>query len=194
MLLLYNIGINIYYGLVYLASIFNNKANLWIKGRREQRVRPLESGIWFHFASLGEFEQGRPVLEKTRMLYPHHKIVITFFSPSGYEIRKNTPLADAVYYLPLDTAKNAQEFISAIKPVMAVFTKYEYWYHYFNELHKQHVPLYIISRSGNASMIDRRCVQHECELAATHLLVDKTLIPKGINQHSQRNSVWLNAL
>ncbi len=145
MLLLYNFAITLYYRLLYIVSIFNNKASLWIKGRKNQQVEALSSSIWFHFASLGEFEQGRPVLEKMRQLYPANPIVITFFSPSGYEIRKNTPLAHAVYYLPLDTARNAREFITAIKPVMAIFTKYEYWYHYFNELHTQHVPLYMIS-------------------------------------------------
>jgi len=145
MLLLYNIGILIYYRLVYIVSIFNNKAKLWIKGRQNQQVQPLASSIWFHFASLGEFEQGRPVLEEMRRLYPGQPVVVTFFSPSGYQIRKNTPLADAVYYLPLDTAGKAREFINTIRPQMAIFTKYEYWYHYFNELHKQHVPLYIIS-------------------------------------------------
>ncbi|WP_317042451.1 3-deoxy-D-manno-octulosonic acid transferase [Mucilaginibacter sp. OK098] len=101
--------------------------------------------IWFHFASLGEFEQGRPVLEQFKILYPNNKIVVTFFSPSGYEIRKNTLLADAVYYLPLDTAQNARDFIDSIQPKMAIFTKYEYWYHFFNEMHRQNVPVYVIS-------------------------------------------------
>jgi 3-deoxy-D-manno-octulosonic-acid transferase len=145
MLLLYNFGITLYFWLLYIVSIFNNKAKLWIKGRQGQQVQPLASSIWFHFASLGEFEQGRPVLERMRQLYPGKPIVITFFSPSGYEVRKNTPLADAVYYLPLDTRRNARKFVEAIKPDMAIFTKYEYWYHYFDRLHQQHVPLYIIS-------------------------------------------------
>ncbi|OOQ58854.1 3-deoxy-D-manno-octulosonic acid transferase [Mucilaginibacter pedocola] len=145
MLLLYNIGITLYYLLVYIVSIFNNKAKLWLSGRQKQHVQPLNKSIWFHFASLGEFEQGRPVLEKMRNMYPDVPVVVTFFSPSGYEVRKNTPLADAVYYLPLDTSKNAARFIATINPTMAVFTKYEYWYHYFNQLHKRHVPLYIIS-------------------------------------------------
>jgi len=142
---LYNIGIKLYYFAVWLASFFNAKAGLWIKGRRQQKFAQLSSSIWFHFASLGEFEQGRPILEAMRSLHPEKKIVLTFFSPSGYEIRKNTPLADAVYYLPLDTEYNAQKFIEATKPTMAVFTKYEYWYHYFNELHEQQIPLYIVS-------------------------------------------------
>ncbi|PAW91994.1 3-deoxy-D-manno-octulosonic acid transferase [Mucilaginibacter sp. MD40] len=145
MLFIYNIGINLYHRIACLFSLFSNKAKLWINGRQNQQIQPLESCIWFHFASLGEFEQGWPVLESVRERYPLQTIVITFFSPSGYEIRKNTPLANHVYYLPLDTAANAQQFISTIKPQMAIFTKYEYWYHFFNELHRQHIPLYIIS-------------------------------------------------
>ncbi len=145
MLLLYNIGIRLYFFSIWIASFFNKKAQLWVNGRKTQAISEYRHSIWFHFASLGEFEQGRPVLEQMRTLHPGGKIVITFFSPSGYEVRKNTPLADAVYYLPLDTAKNAGEFIDTIKPRMAVFTKYEYWYHYFNELHRREIPLYIIS-------------------------------------------------
>ncbi|SDP87592.1 3-deoxy-D-manno-octulosonic-acid transferase [Mucilaginibacter sp. OK268] len=142
---LYNIGIKLYYFAIWLASFFNTKAGLWIKGRLQQKLVSFKSSIWFHFASLGEFEQGRPILEAMREQYPGKSIVVTFFSPSGYEIRKNTPLADAVYYLPLDTPNNARDFIAAIKPDMAIFTKYEYWYHYFKELNRQHIPLYIVS-------------------------------------------------
>ena len=142
---LYNIGIKLYYFTIWLASFFNAKASLWISGRKKQRFANFNGSIWFHFASLGEFEQGRPILEAMRERHPGKKIVVTFFSPSGYEIRKNTPLADAVYYLPLDTAKNARHFINTVNPEIAVFTKYEYWYHYFNELHKKDVSLYIIS-------------------------------------------------
>ncbi|HEY0244723.1 MAG TPA: glycosyltransferase N-terminal domain-containing protein [Mucilaginibacter sp.] len=142
---LYNLGLRLYFLAIYVASFFSKKANLWINGRKGQYVSPIAESIWFHLASLGEFEQGRPVLEQMRDLYPAKKIVITFFSPSGYEIRKNTPLADAVYYLPLDTAKNAHNFINIIQPTIAVFTKYEYWYHFFNELHQRQTPLYIIS-------------------------------------------------
>ena len=142
---LYNIGIKLYYFAIWLASFFNAKAGLWINGRRQQKLDRFNSSIWFHFASLGEFEQGRPILEAMREQYPGKSIVVTFFSPSGYEIRKNTPLADAVYYLPLDTPDNARDFIAAVKPDMAIFTKYEYWYHYFNELNRQNIPLYIVS-------------------------------------------------
>ncbi len=145
MLLIYNIGVRLYFLVINFASFFNAKAKLWLDGRKVQVIKPLEGCTWFHFASLGEFEQGRPVLEALKLKEPETKIVITFFSPSGYEIKKNTELAHAVYYLPLDTAENAAGFINTLRPARAIFTKYEYWYHYFNELNKQHIPLYIIS-------------------------------------------------
>lgn len=145
MLLLYNIGIRLYFIAIYLASFFNEKAKRWFAGRKTQTLIRIPGCFWFHFASLGEFEQGRPVLEQLKALYPDNKIVVTFFSPSGYEIRKDTPLADAVYYLPLDTAKNAKDFIDVIQPRMAIFTKYEYWYHFFNEMHSREIPVYVIS-------------------------------------------------
>ncbi|MGI4729861.1 MAG: 3-deoxy-D-manno-octulosonic acid transferase [Janthinobacterium lividum] len=130
---------------IWLASIFNQKAKLWIDGRRNQKLVTIDASLWFHFASLGEFEQGRPVLEKLKAENPALITVVTFFSPSGYEIRKNTPLADYVYYLPLDTRKNAENFIQTINPKIAVFTKYEYWYFYFDELYQHEIPLYLIS-------------------------------------------------
>ncbi len=145
MLLLYNLGVRFYFILIWVASHFNKKANLWIKGRKNVKYQHFDKSAWFHFASLGEYEQGLPVLISYRAQYPSIPIVITFFSPSGYEIRKNTPYADAVYYLPLDTAANAQHFINAIKPSIAVFTKYEYWYHYFYTLNRANVPLFVIS-------------------------------------------------
>jgi len=145
MLLFYNLGIRLYYVLALIVSFFNKKAKLWVQGRNSQHVAEFQNSLWFHFASLGEFEQGRPVLEELRQQYPQQPVVVTFFSPSGYEVRKNTPLADAVYYLPLDTAANARQFITQINPAVAVFTKYEYWFYFFAELHSRQVPLYIIS-------------------------------------------------
>lgn len=145
MLLLYNLGIRFYFFLIFIASFFNKKAKLWIDGRKKTNYRQFSKSAWFHFASLGEFEQGLPVLIAYQSKYPDTKIVITFFSPSGFEIRKNTPFADAVYYLPVDTAQNARKFIDAINPSIAVFTKYEYWYHFFNELNRKKIPLLIIS-------------------------------------------------
>ncbi len=150
MLLLYIIGIRLYIFLIRIFSLFNPKAKLFINGRKNtytqiaQKINPNEKQIWFHFASLGEFEQGRPVLEKLKSLYPAKKIVVTFFSPSGYEIRKNYALAD-VFYLPIDTAANAKRFIASINPEMAIFTKYEFWHFYFKELKDRHIPLYVIS-------------------------------------------------
>lgn len=206
MLVLYNIGILLYYTLVYIVSLYKNKAKLWIKGRSGQQVKPLNSSIWFHFASLGEFEQGRPVLEAIKNDYPQHPIVVTFFSPSGYEARKETPLADAVYYLPLDRAANARKFIRTINPVMAIFTKYEYWYHFFNELHKKHVPLYIISgifRPGQVffkwygglhrkmlKMVTWFFVQ---DIPSKHLLHDAGITNVTISGDTRFDRVWANA-
>jgi len=150
MKLLYIIGIQAYTLLIRIFSLFNPKAKLFINGRKNsyaaiaQKINPAEKHIWFHFASLGEFEQGRPVLEKLKSRYPEKKIVVTFFSPSGYEIRKNYPLAD-VFYLPVDTAKNARRFVNSINPEMAIFTKYEFWHFYFKELKDRGIPLYLIS-------------------------------------------------
>ncbi|WP_374949549.1 3-deoxy-D-manno-octulosonic acid transferase [Mucilaginibacter sp.] len=207
MLQLYNIGIIIYYTLVSIVSLFNNKAKLWIKGRKQQRIQPLKSSIWFHFASLGEFEQGRPVLEAIKAHYLQHPVVITFFSPSGSEVRKNTPLADAVYYLPIDRPANAREFVAAVNPVMAIFTKYEYWYHFFNELHQNHVPLYIISgifRPGQVffkwygglhrqmlKMVTWFFVQ---DIPSKHLLHDRGITNVTISGDTRFDRVWANAM
>lgn len=113
--------------------------------RIHSEIHPFQSYAWFHFASLGEFEQGVPVLQLIKENKPQYKIIITFFSPSGYEARKNSKLADHVYYLPVDTPENARELVRLINPKLAVFTKYEYWYYYFKELHDKKIPLYIIS-------------------------------------------------
>jgi 3-deoxy-D-manno-octulosonic-acid transferase len=151
MLWLYNIAIQLYSLIIRIFSTFNTKASLFANGRRNifskiaKKIDLNVRHIWFHFASLGEFEQGRPVLELLKVQYPNKKIVITFFSPSGYEIRKNYPLASGIFYLPLDTSANALKIIKAFNPELAIFTKYEYWYHYFNELHNKKIPLLIIS-------------------------------------------------
>jgi len=151
MLWLYNFGVFLYKTLLYIVSPFNTKAKLFLKGRKnifkniKNQVALIKKPIWFHFASLGEFEQGRPVLEDLKRDYPDKKIIITFFSPSGYEIRKNYELADGVFYLPLDTNKNAAEFIRLVDPEIAIFTKYEFWYHYFKTLNDHQIPLIIIS-------------------------------------------------
>jgi 3-deoxy-D-manno-octulosonic-acid transferase len=151
MLFLYNTGIYLYTLFILIASFNNKKAAAWIKGRKglleliEKSLDKSKRYTWFHFASLGEFEQGRPVLERLKSENPELPVLITFFSPSGFEIRKNYALADHVFYLPVDTRTNAIEFIRLINPKIAIFTKYEYWYHYFDELSKNNIPLYVIS-------------------------------------------------
>ena len=151
MLILYNLSIRIYNLLIIIYQRFSPKAHLWVEGRKnifEKISNEVDSNlpsIWFHFASLGEFEQGRPVLERAKESYPTYKIIITFFSPSGYELRKNYKNADHIFYLPLDTNANAEKFVKLINPKLVIFTKYEFWYHYLNELNKQNIPLIVIS-------------------------------------------------
>jgi len=151
MLFLYNIGVYIYYVSVFLASIFNRKAKKWIRGRKkifeqlEKTIDPSQKIIWFHAASLGEFEQGRPVIESFHDKYPDYKILLTFFSPSGYEIKKDYEHADYVFYLPVDLKKNAQKFIRIVNPRIVIFIKYEFWFNYINELNKNNIPVFIIS-------------------------------------------------
>lgn len=152
MLFFYNLSILFYQLVIYLVSPFNSKAKQWISGRKDI-FKKLESTfidnttdiIWFHAASLGEFEQGRPVIEAYRHKFSNCKILITFFSPSGYEIRKKYEKADWVFYLPLDTRRNAKKFLAITKPKKVVFIKYEFWFHYLNELQKQDIPTYFIS-------------------------------------------------
>lgn len=151
MFFLYNL-LTVFTGfLLKIVPLFNHKISLFVKGRKtvfntlEENIHTQDKTIWFHSASLGEYEQGLPVMEKIRKQYPNHKIVLTFFSPSGYEIRKNTKAADVVVYLPLDTAGNAKRFIKQVHPEMTFFIKYEYWPNYLKELKKAGTPTYLIS-------------------------------------------------
>lgn len=152
-MLIYNAGVRAYTLAIHFFSLFNSKAKLWVEGRRNWKLSLQEKTnrikndkkIWMHCASLGEFEQGRPVIEKIKSNYPNYKIVLSFFSPSGFEIRKNYEHADVIIYLPSDTEKNARDFISIIKPEFAVFVKYEFWLNYLFELNKQKIPVYLIS-------------------------------------------------
>ena len=151
---LYNISIYIYAVLIYIASFFNSKAKLWVDGRKNvfQKIKsqiPNQSFeipiIWFHCASLGEFEQGRTLIEQIKIQNPKVKIILTFFSPSGYEIRKNYEGADHVFYLPIDTPNNAKQFVELIKPKAVFFIKYEFWFNYLLELKKHEIPTYLVS-------------------------------------------------
>ena len=136
---------------ISVSSITNEKARNWITGRKkllqniQSSLQPDEKRIWIHCASLGEFEQGRPVLDAIKQQYPDYKIVLTFYSPSGYVIRQNYEKADYVFYLPLDTKKNAEKFISLVNPKLAIFVKYEFWHHFLNTLDKKNIPLLLIS-------------------------------------------------
>ena len=148
---MYNIVIYIYLIGVAIASCFNKKVKKMWAGERQaikvlrEKVDPNARYIWFHAASLGEFEQGRPLMEYLRKTHPEYKILLTFFSPSGYEVRKNYEGADIICYLPLDTIRNARRILRAIKPVMAFFIKYEFWYNYLHILQHRGVPTYSVS-------------------------------------------------
>jgi 3-deoxy-D-manno-octulosonic-acid transferase len=149
---MYNLGIYIYGILLNLASVFNKKAELWVSGRKNLYARLSDALkgnqspiIWFHAASLGEFEQGRPVIEAFRAARPEYKILVTFFSPSGYEIRKNYKGADWIFYMPLDTPSNARRFVDIVKPKKAVFIKYEFWLNHLIRLQQIGCELFEIS-------------------------------------------------
>ncbi len=148
--LVYNFGIFFYGFIVRIVALFNPKARKWIVGRQNWRKNIAQNftpskTIWFHCASLGEFEQGRPLIEEIKKKSLSSKIVITFFSPSGYEIRKNYQGADFICYLPLDTPKNARDFIKLIQPDQAFFVKYEFWANYLFELKRHKIPTYCVS-------------------------------------------------
>jgi 3-deoxy-D-manno-octulosonic-acid transferase len=151
MLFLYNLIILLASQVVKLLALFSPKMKLFVNGRKEvfpilqSKINANDKTIWFHAASLGEYEQGLPVIEKIKEKFPNHKIVVTFFSPSGYEVRKNNTVADATVYLPLDTKSNAQKFIKTINPELVFFIKYEYWPNYLNELKKLQIKTYLIS-------------------------------------------------
>ncbi len=158
-LFIYRLSIRVYYILIWIFPSFNSKAKKWISGRKDllqtisSKVHANEKYIWFHCASVGEFEQGRPLIDAIREQYPQYKIVLTFFSPSGYELRKNFEGVNHVFYLPLDTPSNVSQFITLINPVLAVFVKYEFWVGYLNELKKRNIPAVLISAKFRESQV-----------------------------------------
>ncbi|MBD2767772.1 3-deoxy-D-manno-octulosonic acid transferase [Hymenobacter sp. BT664] len=160
MLLLYDIALRLYGLLLRLLAPFVPKAAAWVAGRRGllAHIRHTLGAdpaprVWFHCASLGEFEQGRPLLEAYRQAHPGTKVVLTFFSPSGYEIRKNWPGADFIFYLPLDTRGNAQAFLETVQPRLVVFVKYEFWYHFLSEAQQRGIPTIIVSAIFRADQV-----------------------------------------
>ena len=151
MLFLYNLVVSIAGFFLKIVAFFSPKIKLFVEGRKnvftvlEEKIAPTDKTIWFHSASLGEYEQGLPVIEKIKEKYPSHKIIVTFFSPSGYEVRKNNTVADVTIYLPLDTKSNAKKFLKLAHPELAFFIKYEFWLNYLKELENNKIPTYLIS-------------------------------------------------
>ncbi|MES2812819.1 MAG: glycosyltransferase N-terminal domain-containing protein [Bacteroidota bacterium] len=151
MFFLYNLVVHLAEFLIKIVALFSPKIKLFVEGRKnvfsilKDKINTTDKTIWFHAASLGEYEQGLPVMEKIKEKFPTHKIVLTFFSPSGYEVRKNNSAADVTVYLPLDTRYNAQKFITLVHPEKVFFIKYEYWPNYLNELKKKNIDTYLIS-------------------------------------------------
>jgi 3-deoxy-D-manno-octulosonic-acid transferase len=160
MIFLYNLGISFLRIAFKLAAPFHSKASAFVTGRKDiiAKINTAVAGntaplIWVHCASLGEFEQGRPIIESFKKEFADHKILLTFFSPSGYEVRKNYPLADYVFYLPWDTSFNAKRFVEMTKPVMALFVKYEFWLNYSMELKRRNIPLLSVSAIFRADQL-----------------------------------------
>lgn len=148
---LYNFSIYLYTISIRIAALFNAKAKLWLKGRKNifqnlaDTIKNEKDIVWFHCASLGEFEQAKPIIEGYKNKYPCHKILLTFFSPSGFEIRKKYEKVDWVFYLPADTTKNAKRFVEIVRPLKTIFVKYEFWFNYMAELKKHAIPFYSVS-------------------------------------------------
>ena len=148
---LYNFGLTLYVWLIRLVAPRHPKARLWIDGRKDlykrmaETIDPTDRIVWVHVASLGEFEQGRPIIERIRKTHPEYKILLTFFSPSGYEVRKNYQGVDYIFYLPIDTPRNARRFLDAAHPEIAIFVKYEYWLNLLRELRRRKIRTYVVS-------------------------------------------------
>lgn len=149
--LLYNFSTFLASKLILLSPLFSPKMGLFVKGRKsvvntlKSTLKKGDKTIWFHCASLGEYEQGVPIIKKTKEEFPDHKIIVSFFSPSGFEVKKNDKLADCTVYLPLDTPKNAKNFINLLQPSVAIFIKYEFWPNYLFELKKKNIPTILVS-------------------------------------------------
>ena len=171
------------YILAFLA-LFNKKLKLFVEGRRDvfsylkSKIDSKEQYVWFHTSSLGEFEQGLPVIKELRK---KNRIIVSFFSPSGYEIRKNTPEADVVVYLPLDTPQNARQFVQIVRPKAAIFVKYDFWYHYLSQLKENQIPTYLILGNFRKNQIFFKWyggMMRDCLRCFTHLFVQNDISKK----------------
>jgi 3-deoxy-D-manno-octulosonic-acid transferase len=158
-MLLYNICIALYAQIAKIIALWNPKAKQWVDGRKDifehmaRKINKADKVIWLHVASLGEFEQGRPIIEQVRKEHPEYKILLTFFSPSGYEIRKNYDGADYIFYLPIDTPQNVKHFLDIAHPEIAIFVKYEFWLNYLYELKARNVRTFVISAIFRADSV-----------------------------------------
>lgn len=148
---LYDLVLKLFHFAIRCKALTNRKAKLWIAGRKglfvflRNTIQPGKPLIWMHAASLGEYEQGRPVLERLQLEFPGHQFLLTFFSPSGYEVVKERDTGCTVSYLPLDSRKNARKFMETVNPAIAIFVKYEFWYHYIRSLARKDIPFYFVS-------------------------------------------------
>ena len=158
-MLLYNICIALYAQIAKIIALWNPKAKQWVDGRKDifehmaRKINKADKVIWLHVASLGEFEQGRPIIEQVRKEHPEYKILLTFFSPSGYEIRRNYDGADYIFYLPIDTPQNVKRFLDIAHPEIAIFVKYEFWLNYLYELKARNVRTFVISAIFRADSV-----------------------------------------
>ena len=148
---IYNISIYFFEILIHIFSLFHKKSRLWVEGRKDiflklkNELKNHNNIVWFHCASLGEYEQAKPVIIAYKKKYPNHEILLTFFSPSGYHQRKNITTVSLIFYLPIDTINNARKFISIVQPIKAIFIKYEFWFNYLIELKKKNITTYSIA-------------------------------------------------
>lgn len=201
-LLFYNLFLKLYVLGVKLLRKQNKKAALWLYGRenwRDHIKRALGENYipctWMHCSSLGEFEQGRPLLEMLRQQHPEKKIVLTFFSPSGYEIRKNYPNADHVFYLPMDGKKNANDFLDLLKPELVIFVKYEFWYHYFMAISNRRIPFILISAIFRPEQIFFKwygALHRSMLKALTHIFVQDTRSQKLLTKIGYTHTSIIN--
>jgi 3-deoxy-D-manno-octulosonic-acid transferase len=163
MLFIYNLIVVLADLILKIVALFSKKIKLFVEGRKSvfnvlsNKIKYYDKTIWFHAASLGEYEQGLPVMERMKSRFPNHLIVLTFFSPSGYEVRKNNTIADVTVYLPLDTQSNVEQFMKIVRPDMAFFIKYEYWPNYLNALQNREIPTYLISGIFREKQVFFKC-------------------------------------
>ena len=190
---LYNIIIHTYTLAIKVFSLFNLKAKLWVEGRKnifhnlKKKLKNEKNTVWFHCASLGEFEQAKPIINTYKSKYPNHKILLTFFSPSGFEVQRSNPIVDWVFYLPSDTKFNAKTFINITRPIKAIFIKYEFWFNYIDELYNKNIPLYIVSAIFRKNQVFFKLKWFENKLRKiTHIFVQDK------QSHDLLNSIHIN--